>query len=789
MLTKNKNLSCQNMMEKGYTLIQMALALMVIGVLLAGFLGIYTQYQVEEKVTKTNTRVNNALQSIQKYRNVFGTLPCPAPMNVARTDAAYGMASNYARYTATGALPVVAGGCAEGICIEQNTRTDLAGTPTLRVRVGAIPFRDMQLDESDTYDAYGSRLWYAVTEDLCNLATFNETRGAINIVNDLGETQTTPPNSAAFVVISPGVNKIGGYGLEGTLQVPCATSLDSENCRDVSLATSAITSATYRSQFVQDASLATSYDDVIEFFASAQTQLWRRTAPGAEDILDLANNVIGIGETSPSATLDIAQSAVSSLPIPGSPVVGTLYKGDIAPTNNAVADREHGALRVGPTTSKLQADVYCNEGGTNCFRPENIMGTTGLTCPAGQYPTAITSDVSKDAKFICKEISVNCPAGQTFTGFTNSAGNLIPTCSGATAFAACPTTSFSLCSANDVTLSAAPHDITTPFTRWKYSPIVGACRQNAWMCNNGTWQSISTVYSGWPSGSCVNTATTSTGLSCATTSGPCWTGTYSSTSLACGGGSNTRATDCLCTACTRTITGTCPAPLTGTGATTSYDYICPGPTPQTAGIINPLFPSGTVTTPSSCSCSLSPYNTFYDCPSGYIRDAAAPPLVPNTWPGDINKGKYEVVNVSGTCTHVNSGLIINHCTCDLADKYTTFQPVPATCMEPIPGSRVVGSSSFDWKFDVNKVTKNAVGCTDNPPVLESAAQFQAVNTYWREVAGSYTSTVSSKPAGVPEVGEACNCLANAPIGTSTSTCVKAGAVSGDWDSYQCVCNL
>lgn len=779
MLTKNQNLSCQNMMEKGYTLIQMALALMVIGVLLAGFLGIYTQYQIEEKVTKTNTRVNNALQSIQKYRNVFGMFPCPAPMNVARTNAAYGISSNYARYTATGTLPVVAGGCAEGICIEQNTRADLA--TTLRVRVGAIPFRDMQLDESDTYDAYGSRLWYAVTEDMCNLATFNETRGAINIVNDQGETQTTPPNSAAFTIISPGVNKVGGYGLEGTMQTPCAGSLDSENCRDVSLAASAITAATYRSQFVQDATLATSYDDVIEFFASAQTQLWRRTAPGAEDILDRANNVIGIGEATPSATLDIAQSAVSSLPIPGTPVVGTLYRGDIAPTNDAVANREHGALRVSPAASRLQADLYCNEGGANCFRPENVRGTTGLTCTTpGTYPTRITS-ASGNAEFICSPISVECPVGRTFTGFTNSGGNLIPNCSAAAAFAACPATNFSICGLNDFSLPAQAHDLSF----WRYTGIKGSCRHNYYRCNNGTWEEAWMF--GWPRGSCVNTASVSSGLSCGTSSGPCWTGTYSATTLACGGGSNTRATDCLCAACTRTITGTCPSPLTGTGATTNFDYICPGPTPQTAGIINPMFPLGTVTTPSSCSCSLSPYNTFSDCPAGYIRDAAAPPLAPNTWPGDINKGKSELVNVSGACTHVNSGIITDKCTCDLADKYTTFEPVPATCKEPKSGSRVLGGTSFNWKFTVNKVTKNSAGCTDNPPTLESEAQFQDINTYWRENAGSYTSTVPSKPAGVPEVGESCNCLANAPIGTSVSNCVKANATGG-WDSYQCTCN-
>ena len=787
MLIKNRNVLSQNMSEKGYTLIQMALALMVIGVLLAGFLGIYTQYQTEEKATKTVDRVNNALQAIQKYRNVYGSLPCPAPMNVNRTNATYGIASNYNRYLPAGTLPVVAGDCAEGICIEQNTRADLPGSPVLRVRVGAIPFRDMQLDESNTYDAYGSRLWYTVTEDMCNLTTFNETRGAINIVNDQGETQTTPANSAAFLIISPGINKIGGYGLEGILSVPCAGSLDSENCRDVSVATSAMTAATYRTQFVQDATLATSYDDVVEFFSSAQTQLWRRTAPGSENILDLANNVIGIGEATPTTTLDIGQSAISTLPVPGAPVAGTAYLGDIAPTNQVVANRQHGALRVSPTTSRLQADVYCSEGGVNCFRPENIAGPAGLNCPAGSYPTAITSNaITRNAEFTCAPISLNCPVGETFTGFTNVAGVLTPACSSATSFAACPAATRTLCAANDVILPAKAHDITSG-TQWVYSGIKGSCRAHYYRCNNGNWEEAPAAWN-WPRGSCVDTPVVTSGVSCGGANS-CWTGTFTTTSTVCSGNSDTRASDCLCATCTRDITTNCSAPLTGTGTTRRYDYICPGPTPQTAAIVDPMNPGGTIIPPAStCSCSLNPYNTFFNCPAGYIRDAAAPALVPNNWPGDVNQGKYELVNVSGACTHVGSGSIIDHCSCNLADQYSTFQPVPANCKEPKTGSRNVAGTPYDWKFEVRKVTINPAGCTANPYTVEDAAQFQDINTYWREVAGSYSSTVNSKPAGVPEVGDACNCITNSPPGSTVATCIKASAAAGKWDSYQCRCD-
>ena len=134
----------------------------------------------------------------------------------------------------------------------------------IRVRVGAVPFRNLQLEETSTFDDYGSRLWYAVTENMCSLNTFDLNGGGINIVNNLGEPQTTPASSAAFIVISPGPNKVGGYSNSGSISSACAGSADRENCRDVSIPdqTANITS-TYRSQFANDGNIiANNYDDL-----------------------------------------------------------------------------------------------------------------------------------------------------------------------------------------------------------------------------------------------------------------------------------------------------------------------------------------------------------------------------------------------------------------------------------------------------------------------------------------------------------------------------------------------
>lgn len=794
MFINNENLLSLSIKENGYTLLQMAMALMVIGILFAGFLGIYTQYQTQEKVTKTADRITNAVQSVQKYRNVFGTLPCPAPMNISRgaastvdpEDNEYGYASNYARFLPAGAVPLAAGQCAEGICVEQNTRTDLtAPNNVLRVRVGAIPFRNMQLDESDTYDAYGSRLWYAVTEDMCNLTTYNETMGAINIVNDQGETQTTPANSAAFVIISAGVNKIGGYGLDGALQVPCGGSLDSENCRDVTVV--GPTAATYRTQFVQDATLANSFDDIVEFFSSAQTQLWRRTAPGAEDILDLANQSIGIGIGAPAATLDIAQSAVSTLPIPPAPPLPATidfsipYLGDVATTNETVPNREHGALRVG-SGFQLRANAYCNETGTNCFKPEDFgVGGTGIApCSAGTYPTGITSDIpSKEAVFRCATISTNCPVGQVFTGFTNNAGNLQPNCIDPT-LQFCPARTFSICGANDLTLPAS-----APTTGWSNSTR-GDCRTVWHMCTGGQWELA--WFSQGPE-RCNNAPVTRT-LQCnaGALPGPtCWAGTYSLTSLACTGAvtNNTRASDCLCQNCNIDVTPLCPSPQTGNLGTTRSTYVCnPAPGPNATHDLV----SQTQLTPSNCSCGRTPYNQFYDCQAGYIRNSAAPPLTPNNWPGDVNKGKYQLVNVDSSCNYV-SGAITDHCTCDTTTRYTAAEPSPPTCKQPKTGSRPVpssGGSSYDWKYSVSEVTIEPTNCQVASTNLLSPAEFEDIQLYWREKPNTLGSPVPSRPGGTPEIGESCSCSTYG-VGGGDVNCVKPN-LGGGFDTFRCRCD-
>ncbi len=771
--TKHKMPSQQ---EYGYTLIQMAIALIVLGLLSAAFVQIYNLYAETQKVITTQQNLNIVTQQLQTYRQAFGRYPCPAPMNVTREslNPLYGQQSDYAAFLPAGLTPLLPGQCGSGMCIEQTTRT-ISGVPTdLRVRVGAIPFRDMQLDEDKSFDGYGSRFWYAVTEDMCNTATFDDTRGGIRIENELGESQTNPQDSAGFVVISSGKNKIGGYSKFGTLQMPCGGTDDAQNCRDVSVSPQAGFASTYLLTATADGT--DNFDDSVEYFSASVNQLWRRTTPTSENIVDLANDSVGIGVANPTAALEISQSTINAA-------------GNNIGLNSVNAGDQNGALRVKPLTN-LHATRYCDETGGNCFEANDIAGkdsegTGGMKCPAGQYAVAIRS-TGTEAEFECtNKIAAKCPITSppsVFIGFiTDAAGNLVPSCSNASAFASCAATTINGCAPNDINLPPLTHGQTTAvFSK-------GSCRKLKYRCNNGAWENAP----GFPTGSCVAAVTTTNGIAC----GNCWSGTYSQTINSCAATTNTRATDCSCQACTTNVRRACPASEpSGIPPTITYNYICNPASPHAPAFIDPLFPDGKVTVAGTCSCNALSRNQFSSCPLGMVRDPAAPaPKVSetvstNSWPADRTKGIYQSQTVdAATCTNINSAdPPVNQCICDTADKYTGAAVSPPQCKKIKSGSRSFGGISFDWNKDVyvQSILDRAT-CTFKPPVLHDAAQFEDNQMYWRQQPGNPFDFGVTPPAGTPTPNDTCSCAQH--IVGADRTC-KIGSSSGiGYDLYKCKC--
>ena len=745
--------------EAGYSLIEMSIGLLILGVILASLFHAYNIYMQNERTTKTLLNVENAVTRLQAFRQENGFYPCPAPLTSLRTDAAYGVPTNCAD-TSQGI-----GTCAGGICIEESVRTDMGTKP--RVRVGMIPFRALQLDEKEIADAYGQRLLYAVTERQAVLATFQEKEGGINVVDENGTSQVTPPGSANFIVLSHGPNGLGAYNHFGAPQQACASavaSLELENCRDFAAPPN---DAVYGFSSLSLSGAANNFDDVVQYFVASENPLWRRENPLSENIVDMSDGFVGVGTSNPAQTLTITQSTVATTGANAGKLVNTNSKG---------SGEESGALRV---QGKLMADHYCEPGGLNCFQPKNITGDNisadpdaGMKCPTGTYMVAVEGN-GTDAKPKCEPVRVMCPAATPALVGLNADGS--PKCSAV--LNTCPAINYTLCATDDVSFGVSPHGFASSQSR-------GSCRAAYYQCNNGTWSVTG------PTGACVNSTTTvtTTGLAC----GAGYSGTYTSTTSACGGTTNNWSAVCpaTCVGHTENQTQNCSAPYSGTQSRT-VTFTC-----DASGNLVPDNPAWA----PPCGCSLTDKWEHDACPSGYTRKAAPTPATfpasgtapTSAWPPSANIGKYRLNTVVlPACNMSNPAYDSSNCECDLTPRYGAVKKVWGTCDKDATGGRPnpdgfavtgYGTGNVPWSHDIVKYDIIPAGCTQSPSgTVVSAAQSQPRVYQWKDQGPIPATPSSTKPAGYPELNDGCTCAQNG----STGDCVKAnGSV---WNYHACKC--
>ncbi|MGZ9097752.1 MAG: type II secretion system protein [Micavibrio sp.] len=436
--------------QSGYTLIEMAVVMIIIGVLLAPLGAAYNSYMKKQTFEITDRNISLMTTVMGAYRGLNGRYPCPASLTATRDDATYGHESDCAD-----AVTIPIGSCMNGICVKQSART-LASAPTtpIRVRVGAVPFRQLNLSEDAAYDAYGNRLTYIVTESLAVADSFNVDNGGVGIIDsqEPGQSLLSVPNTAHFALISHGQNGAGAYSKIGTMDRPClpVTSKEGQNCYDDSNHL-----AIYRQGEVSTAEGSSYFDDTLTYFVRGEITPWLVIEDQPSNIYfkDLsANSSVGIQVP---ATADIAERSQ---------------------VNSIVRARQ-----------ALEVESLCNMGGTSCTQADVITGNEvdggGLKCPAGQFMVAI----SNNAPECVDEVYSNCPDGEVVTGI--SAGGEIECDEPPTppvpppppyVPADCPTTTKSLCSTNQTVLTG-PHDTVRTIT-------AGVSRTQRYRCDDGTWK-------------------------------------------------------------------------------------------------------------------------------------------------------------------------------------------------------------------------------------------------------------------------------------------------------------
>lgn len=363
--------------NSGFTLVEIAIGIMILGILLVPAATMYSLYLQNISEDQNQSSVLTANSAVDGYLSLYGRYPCPAPMDAAYDSDDYGYSVDDCSIDVDGSIEVV------------------TGTGGRNVAIGSLPFREMNLSERDAYDGHNNRLTYAVTVPLTNASSFIENLGAIDIVDISDQSLVQPAGSAHYVVVSSGKNTIGGVSREGSIGLACDdnTVPEFENCDHAN--------AVFRYALTSN-----SFDDIVRYGASSGGNAWQfssvpseendihlRSSSGVEGIaVGLANADVGL--ISDPAELEILQKEV------GDP--------------NAYLVAEEGGVL---------ADEVCDDSG-NCFNPSLIGGASlegeGLRCPANQFLIAV-----QNGQPVCSnEIEFNCPPGQRMIGI-GSNGELL----------------------------------------------------------------------------------------------------------------------------------------------------------------------------------------------------------------------------------------------------------------------------------------------------------------------------------------------------------------------------
>lgn len=253
--------------EKGFTLIELTIVLLIGGILLS-FLGSSLMvYMKKNKIKTTEFRMKAIRDSLNQYVSINGHYPCTASRFLGPNDNNFGQPVHMSAPT----------GCMNGFAAG-TVRSALpplpSGTGNYTIRIGAVPTRLLNLPDEFMTDDWGRKFTYAVTEELATEFEYQEDCGAISVEDVNGFDITNADNMGHYVLISHGETGAGGFPLGASITpiIPCpnAATADGENCNDDhTFVSTALISENPGAGF---------YDDYIYF--QGQTKPVTQTIPG-----------------------------------------------------------------------------------------------------------------------------------------------------------------------------------------------------------------------------------------------------------------------------------------------------------------------------------------------------------------------------------------------------------------------------------------------------------------------------------------------------------------------------
>lgn len=309
--------------EQGFTLVELAIVMLIAGILITPLIGLYSNYLTEQKREATKAAIETARSSLLSYYASYGSYPCPADLSKGIMDANYGMDScgtdDFA--TIAGKIPLdtcISGG---GLCRVSGSKDADGDGKKDPILIGAIPFMSLKkgnrstLEVSDVaIDGWDGVLLYAVSQNLTESAyptldrlhegfTNDYKYGVVTAKDEFGNDTAGTNGDANFAIISSGPNQIGAWNINGTQKSPCnTTTREGENCDADGTFMSSISS--------YDANNLNKFDDITSFTKIPSGLLWAyiintETGETTGSTKNLNKGNVGVGTTSPQALLDV----------------------------------------------------------------------------------------------------------------------------------------------------------------------------------------------------------------------------------------------------------------------------------------------------------------------------------------------------------------------------------------------------------------------------------------------------------------------------------------------------
>lgn len=248
--------------DQGFTLVEVALVVLIAGILLATVSSFVINASQQARINETNHKIEKIDEAIQLFLDLNGMLPC-----VADPQAAIDTAPFADDITMDAIGPD--GDCDTEPVVGGVTRV-ASVRPGINILIGSVPTRSLNLPDDYGVDAWGNRFTYAVTEDLATQGTYDEDGGGITVL-DTNDNPLIPalpnppgPNSAQYIIVSHGPDGAGAFSGSGAAPaVACAggATEDGENCNGDS---------TFRnSVFTSNAVGGAFFDDMVRFRANS----------------------------------------------------------------------------------------------------------------------------------------------------------------------------------------------------------------------------------------------------------------------------------------------------------------------------------------------------------------------------------------------------------------------------------------------------------------------------------------------------------------------------------------